>query len=110
MKSYTRVTCKCDTCERTQATDVGELLAGNDKCKMSRLGKPPCGGTITIHSSDMDEAAANAISMLRYIYVHSLGESKLGELTDAVVDDLDSWGEREQSPRDMGWVNDKGLP
>ena len=109
-KHYT-VQCKCGQCGQRQAIKIGELAAGQDQCRLRRIGQPPCNGTVEYCSENPDTAQTNAINLLGYLNLVDLaGDGPLGVLLDTVVDDLGCWLERHATPQEMGWVGQNGLP
>lgn len=112
MSKHFTVQCKCGQCGRKQAIKVSELAAGQDQCRIARLGQPPCNGTVEYLSEDREEAISNAISLLGYFnLIDTVGhDTPLAILLDTVVDDVGCWSEREATPQEMGWVGSNGLP
>lgn len=110
-KHYT-IQCKCGQCGRKQAIRISELAAGQDHCRITRLGQLPCNGTVEYLSEDREEAISNAISLIGYLnLINAVGdETPLAILLDTVVDDVGCWSERGATPQEMGWVGQNGLP
>lgn len=112
MNPHFTVQCKCGQCGRKQAIKVSDLAAGFNQCRITRLGQPPCNGTVEYMSEDPEEAMTNAIHLLGYINLINLAgkNSNLSVLIDTVVDDVGNWSERYATPQEMGWVGSDGLP
>jgi len=96
---------QCQKCMRTFVVPIAQVV-----CQHQGFNIPPCGGRLEMHSSDREDAVTNLIAIVRSITArNALGELE-AELLNTALEDLDCWSEGEQSPREMGWVDDKGRP
>lgn len=107
-----KVRCKCTVCDRTQVRKITDLLNGA-KCFLGGgFSRPPCNGALIYYADDPEDAQSNAIAVLGYLNAKMISKQNpaLAELVDSVVDDVQTWSERELSPQEMGWVGQNGLP
>lgn len=107
-----QIRCKCSACGFTQVVKVQEIVIGNPKCwRGMSLNRPhPCEGTLSYYTDDFQDSMLNAIAILQYLRNTKFENQRLGELVDTVADDLGHWAEGQQSPQEMGWVGQDGLP
>lgn len=110
LTDHFKIQCRCEKCGRTQVRRISDLLS-EPKCRLGPLGKT-CDGTISYHSDDLESATCNAVNLLNYINwtLAKTAPEPLRKLIDTTCDDVSTWGEGEQSPREMGWVGANGLP
>lgn len=94
---------KCTKCNRTFVVPVLE-----DTCPAHFIGKPPCQGELEVYAGDMEDSVQNIIAVIRQI--HDLHRFKESELLEACLEDLDSWSQLNETPQQMGWVGQNGLP
>lgn len=112
MTEHYKIRCKCSVCGRTQVRKITDLLNGA-RCFISTpFGKPPCNGELNYYTEDAEDAQSNCRSLLGFINVTMLEnrKDKLAELVDTVVDDIENWLSRHDTPQEMGWVDSRGLP
>lgn len=115
---YYSVQCICPACGRPQSRKVNDLVAGA-ACCMGRIGAK-CEGVPRLHSDNQEQAQWNANAVLGYLNEtlfknNGKGEwpqgceHRLEELLDTAVDELNTWTPQE-TPQQMGWVGQNGLP
>lgn len=106
-----KIRCKCQKCRKTQVRRISDVLNG-EKCFLNHLGKPPCGGNLEYFTDDSQDAIGNMAAILGYLSASPIlnANPRLAELVDTVAEDISQWMEGEQTPQQMGWVGQNGLP
>lgn len=107
-----RVWCKCTKCNKTSLVKITEVLNGFGCNQFVSLDKPRCAGELNYYTESFEQVVHNALTVLNYLNTVTFADdkSKLAELVDTVTDDFGNWTEKEQSPAQMGWVGQNGLP
>ncbi len=96
MKRDNKIRKKCSGCSRTYVVPLFD-----DAC-------PHCPANLEMFSHSFEDSALNLIAIMREI--HRLHRFKESELLEQCLEDLEQWSEHPQSPQEIGWVGQDGLP
>jgi hypothetical protein len=94
---------KCTKCGSTFA-----VLVGDTECRRTSFTKPPCDGQLEMFSDSLEDSISNLLAVAHEI--NRLHKFKESELLEGCIEDLELWAEGEQTPKQMGWVGQDGLP
>lgn len=104
MSNQNKVRKKCTVCDRTQVVALNETV-----CRFTSIArKEDCPGQLELHAADREDAVSNLVAIVREIHArHRFLET---DLLEAALEDLSCWDSAAETPQQMGWVGQDGLP